>query len=185
MLVGSLIAAHETRDQQRAERSGQPVAAGIEPIKYSPRFQPASNASRHFSQFRIRKMVQKKDGDDGIEVAIFESSFSCAPLHKCEVRQSREPRILVSLSNCRRRQIDPRDRSDVRSQQQFRIADAAAQAKHARFPPGTGGRENSPDHVPAQLAHRRLREMLLREAGIKRVVMRQFPRLNLVGQISV
>ena len=88
--------------------------------------------------------MQEEDGDDGVErsgvrAAIFEPGISNAEALRVRAR----------LPNGGGREIHADDLADVRREQQFRIADAAAEAQHAGIAPGAGRFENSPHHVRA------------------------------------
>src|ERR1019366_3594176 len=62
----------------------------------------------------------------------------------------------------------------MRRQQQFRIADPAAQTEHPRPLVRARHRQDALCHVGAQRAHRRPREMALRETGVQLLVVFQF-----------
>ena len=78
-------------------------------------------------------MVKEKDSDDQIERSGLEAGRLDRAFDVAEVSLPGASRILARLADGRGRQVHAHDLCNVRRQQQLRIADAAAQAEHARF----------------------------------------------------
>src|ERR1035438_3007880 len=67
--------------------------------------------------------------------------------------------------------------------QQFRIADPTPQTEHPRPLARARHRQDAPHHVGAQRAHRRPREMALRETGVQLLVIFQLALLRVVPPV--
>ena len=106
-------------------------------------------------------------------------------LFKPRVGDSGAGRVLAGLAHRRRRKIDAGQLSHVRGEQQFGIADPAAQAEHARFTACACLREHAPHHVRPQGTNGRPREMLLRESGVQLLVVLEFPFQNLIRRRAI
>ena len=88
--------------------------------------------------------MEKKNRDDDIELTryLFQRAFV-----ETGVADTEAPGVPLGLSYRFGRKIDPHYFADMAGEQQFRIADPAAQGKYARVPAGAGSTEDAPDQV--------------------------------------
>jgi hypothetical protein len=123
--------------------------------------------------------MKKENRDDyverrGSDLRGLERSFD-------EVEISNVRGVEPGLLDRRGREIEADEFADMRSQQQFGVADAAAETQYARSLAGSREFQNPANHVLAQGPDRGLGEMRLREAGVKFLVILNFA-LEVGGQ---
>ena len=94
-------------------------------------------------------------------------------LQKFGVADAHAGGVRPGLPHAAGREIDSHDPAHARSQQQFGVADAAAQAQDYRFAVHAQQSGDARHHVPAQRPHRRAREVRLRKARVQPFVVIQ------------